>query len=157
MYQGLPDIIISDVGKNFVSEEFRQHASSLDIDIKEVPVEAHNSIGKVEQYHSPLRRVYEILTKELPTTTNKEAILQIVVKAINDSAGPDGFVLTLLVFGVYLRLTKDSPLLSSITERAEAIHKVIKEIRRIYAERYIREVLAMRNGLNTYKLYELSL
>jgi len=157
VYQGLPDIIVSDVGKNFVLEEFRQHALSLDIDIKEIPVEAYNSIRKVEQYHSPLRRVYEILTKELPTTTNKEAILQIVVKAINDSAGPDRIVLTLLVFGAYLRLTKDSPLLPSITERTKAIYKAIKEIRCIYADRYIREALAMQNSLSTYKLHELSL
>jgi hypothetical protein len=75
VYQGLPNIIVSDTGKNFASEEFRQHASSLDIDIKEIPVEAHNSIRKVEQYHGPLCRAYEILTKELPTTANKEALL----------------------------------------------------------------------------------
>jgi transposase InsO family protein len=75
VYQGPPNIIISDAGKNFASEEFRQHASSLNIDIKEIPVEAYNSIRKVERYHSPLRRVYEILTKELPTTMNKEALL----------------------------------------------------------------------------------
>jgi hypothetical protein len=48
VYQGLPNIIISNIGKNFVLEEFRQHALSLDIDIKEIPVKAYNSIGKVE-------------------------------------------------------------------------------------------------------------
>jgi hypothetical protein len=88
---------------------------------------------------------------------NKEALLQTAVKAINDSAGPNGIVPTLLVFGAYPRLTKDSPLSPSITKRAEAIHKAIKEIRRIHAERYIREALAMRNGPNTYKLHELPL
>ncbi len=124
MYQGLPNIIVSDAGKNFVSEEFRQHALSLDIDIKEILVKAYNSIGKVERYHSPLRRAYDILTKELPAV-NKEALLQIVVKAINDSAGPDGIVPTLLVFSAYPRLTKDSPPSPSITERAEAIHKAL--------------------------------
>jgi hypothetical protein len=74
VYQGPPNIIVSNTGKNFASEEFRQHASSLDIDIKEVPVEAHNSIGKVEQYYGLLRRVYEILTNEL-LSTNKDALL----------------------------------------------------------------------------------
>ncbi len=156
VYQGPPDIIVSDAGKNFASEEFRQHASSLDIDIKEVPVEAHNSIGKVERYHGPLRRAYEILTNELPST-NKDALLQMAVKAINDSAGPDGIVPTLLVFGAYPRLTKDSPPSPSVTERAEAIYKAMKEVRRIYAERQVKEALAMRNGPNTYKLHELPL
>jgi di/tripeptidase len=91
VYQGPPDIIISDAGKNFASEEFRQHAATMDIDIKEIPVEAHNSVGKVERYHGPLRRAYEILSNELPSlSTNKEVILQMAVKAVNDSAGPDG-------------------------------------------------------------------
>jgi hypothetical protein len=35
------------------------------INVKEVPVEAHNSIGKVEQRHIPLRRTYDILQREL--------------------------------------------------------------------------------------------
>jgi di/tripeptidase len=104
-----PDILISDASKNFASKEFRQHAATMDSDIKEVPVEAHNSVGKVERYHGPLRRAYEILSNELPSlSTNKEVILQMAVKAVNDSAGPDGIVPTLLVFGAYPRMTKDS-------------------------------------------------
>jgi hypothetical protein len=79
------------------------------------------------------------------------------VKAINDSAGPDGIVPTLLVFGAYPRLTKDSPPSPSITERAEAINKAIKEVRRLYAERQVKEALAIRNGLNTNKLHGLPL
>jgi hypothetical protein len=35
------------------------------IEVKEVPVEAHNTIGKVERYHFPLRRSYEIIRDEL--------------------------------------------------------------------------------------------
>jgi hypothetical protein len=53
-YQGLPDYIIHDAGKNFSSTEFRQHARSMAVQTKEVPVEAHNSMGKVERYHAPL-------------------------------------------------------------------------------------------------------
>jgi hypothetical protein len=53
------------------------------------------------------------------------------VKAINDSAGPDGIVPTLLVFGVYSRLTEIDPLSSSVTKRAEAIYITIKEVRRL--------------------------
>jgi hypothetical protein len=36
------------------------------------------------------------------------------VKAINNSAGPDEIVLTLLVFGVYPKITEGSASLSSI-------------------------------------------
>jgi hypothetical protein len=35
------------------------------IEIKEIPVEAHNSIGKIERYYQPLRRAYEIIRDEL--------------------------------------------------------------------------------------------
>jgi hypothetical protein len=65
------------------------------------------------------------------------------VKAINDLVGPDGIVPTLLVFRVYLRLTKDLLLLPSVTERAKAIYKAIKEVWRIYAKRQVKEALAM--------------
>jgi len=50
------------------------------------------------------------------------------IKAINDSAGPDGIIPTLLVFRVYPRITKiDAPSLS-ITKRAEAIRAATKEV-----------------------------
>ena len=43
------------------------------------------------------------------------------VKAINNTAGLDGLILTLLVYGVYLRISNlDSPTLS-IMERAAVI------------------------------------
>jgi hypothetical protein len=35
------------------------------IKVKEVPIKAHNSVGKVEQYYVPLRHVYEIISLEL--------------------------------------------------------------------------------------------
>ena len=35
------------------------------IKVKEVPIKAHNSIKKVEQYYMPLRRVYKIISLEL--------------------------------------------------------------------------------------------
>jgi hypothetical protein len=62
---GPPDIIVHNAGKNFVSTEFKQLARSMAIIVKEVPVEAHNSIGLVERYYRPLRRSYEIICEEL--------------------------------------------------------------------------------------------
>jgi len=35
------------------------------IKVKEVPIKAHNSVKKVEQYHTPLRSVYKIIFLEL--------------------------------------------------------------------------------------------
>jgi di/tripeptidase len=102
---------VHDAGKNFTSTEFKQLASSMSIKVREVPVEAHNSVGKVERYHGPLRRAYEILREELKDENiDREMILQMAVKAVNDSAGPDGIVPTLLVFGAYPRMTEIDPL-----------------------------------------------
>ena len=36
-------------------------------------------------------------------------VLQMAVKAVNDTAGPDGLVPALLVFGTYPRLSEASP------------------------------------------------
>jgi di/tripeptidase len=99
---GPPDIIVHNTKKNFASTEFRQLANSIAIEIKEVPVKAHNSVGQVEQYYTPLQRAYEIIQDKLKDEQiDKEIMLQMAVKAINDSAGPDGIVPTLLVFGAY--------------------------------------------------------
>ena len=43
------------------------------------------------------------------------------VKAINDTAGPEGLVPTLLVYRAYLRISNLDPSAPSITEQAAAI------------------------------------
>ncbi|KAF1966745.1 hypothetical protein BU23DRAFT_573817 [Bimuria novae-zelandiae CBS 107.79] len=57
------------------------------------------------------------------------------VKAVNDTAGLDGLVPTLLVFGAYPRVSMDSPPSPSTIRRAEAIQKAMKALRRAAAER----------------------
>jgi len=54
----------------------------------------------VEQYYTLLRRVYKIISLELEDAS-KELTLQMAIKAINDSAVPDGLVPILLVFSAY--------------------------------------------------------
>jgi hypothetical protein len=75
--------------------------------------------------------------------------LQIAIKAVNDSAGPDGIILILLVFEAYLCRTRDFLLLPFITKQAKAIYKAIKKVRRLYAKRQVNNALAIRNRLNT--------
>jgi hypothetical protein len=95
--------------------EFRQQAKAMSIKVKEVPVEAHNSVGKVERYYAPLRRAYKIISSELEGAS-EELILQMAVKAVKDSAGPDRLVPTLLGFGAYPQMTDNSLLSSSIVQ-----------------------------------------
>lgn len=145
VYLGPPDQIVHDAGKNFSSAEFRQEANSMAIEVKEVPVEAHNSVGKVERYHAPLRRAFEIISAEL-SNVGDDLTLQMAVKAINDSAGLDGLVPTLLVFGAYPRMTQDSPPSLSIAQRGQAIRKAMKEVQRLRATRQVNDALRTRNG-----------
>jgi len=56
------------------------------------------------------------------------------VKAVNDTAGLDGLVPTLLVYGAYLRIGNLNPSTPSITERAAIIWKVIAEIVKLRAK-----------------------
>ena len=49
----------------------------------------------------PLHHIYKIISLKLKGT-NKELILQMAIKAVNNSTGLDRLVPTLLVFGAYL-------------------------------------------------------
>lgn len=149
-------MITHDAGKNFASEEFRQHAASMTIQKKEKPVESHNSVGLIGRYHSPLCRTYEIIAQETKGI-DKESILRMATKAINDTAGPDSVVQTLLVFGAYPRITHKDPPAPSILQRAGAIKLAIKEVRRCYANRLVKEALRTRNGPSVSTVHELHL
>jgi hypothetical protein len=108
--------------KNFTATEFKQLVSFMLVKVKEVFVKAYNSVGLIERYHTLLRCVYKILKAKLKNEhINKEIILQMAVKAINDLAGPDGIVLILLVFGLYLRMTKINLSSPIIARRAKVI------------------------------------
>ena len=50
------------------------------------------------------------------------------VKAVNDTAGPDGLVPTLLVYGAYPRINNLDPFAPSITEQTAAIWKAMAKI-----------------------------
>jgi hypothetical protein len=160
VYLGPPDLINHDAGTNLTSSEFQQYTRSLDITTKEVPVEAAHSIGIVERYHRPLRRAYEVITDEIKGSEktslwDKASILQMAVKAVNDTAGPDGITPTLLVFGAFPRLSALDPPAPSIAQRATAIKKAMAEIIKLRATRQVNDALHTRNGPRTENLHTL--
>src|SRR6202035_3056442 len=155
-YLGPPDLITSDAGKNFISKEFKHYASTMGICTKAVPVEAHNSIGMVERYHSPLRRVYQIIAVELPGI-DRDAALQMAFKALNDTAGPDGLVPTLLVFGAYPRMAESDAPSPTVTQRAVALRKAMDEVKKLRANRQVQDALNMRNEPRVDAIHDLPL
>jgi hypothetical protein len=128
IYQELLDFIIHDTGKNFISIEFKQNTRSIIIEVKEILIEAYNSINKIEWYHVLLHRVYNIIRDKFQNNTSIKLALQIIVKTINGSASPDGIIFTLLVFRTYPRITNDSSPLPFIIKKTKTIRKVIKEV-----------------------------
>jgi DeoR/GlpR family transcriptional regulator of sugar metabolism len=100
-----PDVIIINAGTNLTIIKFVNNAKVITIEIEEVSIEIHHSIGKIEKYHGSVRRAYEIIMKELGIAISSFNAFQIAIKSVNDTAGPDGLVPTLLVFGAYSRLT----------------------------------------------------
>jgi hypothetical protein len=105
------------------------------IKVKKVLVKAYNSIGLVKRYYALLCRAYKILKKELKNKhINKKMILQMAIKAVNDSAKLDEIVLILLVFDLYLKITEINALSPTIVKRAEVICVTTKKVRWLYTK-----------------------
>ena len=79
------------------------------------------------------------------------------IKAVNNTAGLNRLVPTLLVYRAYLRISNlDSPT-PSIIERAAAIRKAMTEIVKLRAKQAINNALYHRNGPNTTPVHDLPL
>ena len=155
-YLGPPDFISADAGKQFIAREFKQYAANMGITVRNVPVEAHHSIGQVERYHGPLCRIYSIIATETPGV-DPEAALQMAFKAINDSVGPNGLVPTLLVFGAHPRMIEMDAPSPTITQRAIAMRKAMDEVKRLTTSRQVNDALNTRNGPSTASVHDLPL
>ncbi|PVH79237.1 hypothetical protein DL98DRAFT_549661 [Cadophora sp. DSE1049] len=154
IYLGPPDFIVYDYKTNFNSEEFRSVLRSIRSTPKLVPIKAHYFISKVKRYYRPLRRAYKIVTKEHPELS-KENRLQIAVKTVNNTTGPNRLIPILLVFKAYPKITELDPPNLLVKRRAVTIKKAIKEVRRIYIIRKVNNTLGTRNGPGTTYIYNL--
>ena len=79
------------------------------------------------------------------------------VKAVNDTAGPDGLVPTLLVYGAYPRISKLDPPAPSVTDRAAAIRKAMAEIVKLRAKQTVNNALHYHNRPDTTSVHNLPL
>jgi hypothetical protein len=113
----------------------------------------------VKRYHAELRRAYQIIFEDLNTESiiSKEIVLQMIVKAINDTAGSDDLVLILLIFGAYFRIHVMNSSISSITQRAMIIEKVMTEIRKFRVERQMIDALNTQNDSIITSIHDLFL
>ena len=79
------------------------------------------------------------------------------VKAVNNTAGPDGLVPTLLVYKAYPRISNLDPPAPSITEQAAIIQKAMAKIVKLRAKQTINSALYYRNRLDITLVYNLLL
>ncbi|KAF2707462.1 hypothetical protein K504DRAFT_384503, partial [Pleomassaria siparia CBS 279.74] len=86
------------------------------------------AVSKIKRAHKPLKRVFNILKAKISTCTDNKDILQIAVKALNNTTGPHRIILTLLIFRAYLRINKDLPPTLDIIVRANAVQKATRII-----------------------------
>ena len=106
---------------------FAPHTSQ--IFLRHAIVESHNALAQGETYHAMLRRIFNKAKVERPKL-NDEILLSLAVKAMNDTAGPDRLVPTLLVFFALPRTVEMRDESPPQKERLRALHtaKIIQQI-----------------------------
>jgi hypothetical protein len=78
----------------------------------------------------------------------KQFVLQITIKAVNNTAGPNGLIPTLLVFSTYPRIITTNTSFLTVTKRGKAITKAMKQITELHAKRQVTNVLRQQNSPN---------
>ena len=130
-----------------MAEEFKQYVANMGIIVNNPPVEVYHSIGMVEHYHRPLRRVYSIITTKIPGIDPNSA-LQMSLKAIINLVGPNRLALTLFVFGVHSRMTESDISSPLITQCIMAMRKTMDEVQKCTTSRQVNEALHTWNELS---------
>lgn len=90
--------ITHDANKIFMAEAFPANANLLEIWAKSISVETAKSMTTVATYHLPSRRTFKVIRRRV-WDIDTLFVLQMAIKAINDSTGSVGLDPTLLVHG----------------------------------------------------------
>ena len=91
------------------------------------------------------------------TNITKKMKFQMIVKTVNNTAGDNDLISTLLMFGAYLRMQKFDFSSSIITQRVDAIKKTMKEVRITRTQKQVSDALNIRNGPITNHFHDLPL
>jgi len=140
IYPGFPNNMKTDQGSIFTSPRWQHLCKASGIVLKNSGIESHNSLGNGERYHNPLRRIFLKILKDHPNL-DKVLALNITVKAMNDTMGPEGIVPTLLVYGIMPHVQATKGTLPNQKERMKAITTSQLEMNTITAELRIRKAL----------------
>lgn len=83
---------------------------------KNVLVKTYWSIGLVERYYTVLRKIFKFIADNLQEYwLDKKMLLQMIVKAINNTTGLNSSIFILPVFQAYLHISQFDTLILKIT------------------------------------------
>ncbi len=128
---GPPDFLRVDQESNFFSEEFKTAARADGIEVLEALLESPEAMFHVESYHAALRAAYLKVKATLKTSRPPE-ILQLAVRSVIDTTGPEGLCPTLLVFGATPKPARPG-MATTKQERARAGDTAMRGVSKIYA------------------------
>ena len=126
----------------------------MGIIFKNIPIEAYHFIGMIKHYYGLLRQVCSIITTKI-LGIKLEFALQISFKAINNLVDPNGLVFTLLVFGIYPRISKLDILFASIIKHTITMKNTINEIWKCIASSQVNNVLKTWKKLSIAAVHDL--
>ena len=99
VYTGLPHHVMVDEGSQ-LRKIFAELSALHDVKLEQSGIESHYILGIGERYHKPLRDTYRKLKLDHPSM-QRQVLLALAVKAMNDTLGPEGYVPSSLVFGEF--------------------------------------------------------
>ena len=106
-------------------------------------VESHNSIGSCERYDTPLQRIFNKIKHNSPKM-DRNIVLCIAFKAMNDNMGHNGLVPSYLVFGCVPRFPSVDSKLPEHQSRMEALPRALQEMITVASELRVQKALACR-------------
>ena len=84
----------------------------------------------------PLRAAYKKLRSSLSSKETDADVLQLAVKAFNDTIGPEGLCPTLLVFGAFPSPARNLPASTQLA-RSDGLEQAMKAVEKEYAQRKV--------------------
>lgn len=143
VFMGYSDVLAFDQEPQFSNTNWNTYFTQSGIPKHQSGVESHNSLEVGERYHSCLRRTFESVKPNTPSTSDELELFQ-SIRDINDTAAPSGLIPTLLVFGVVLRIPVVTKHLPEQAKRFKTVRLAREEMTRIMANERIK-MAVLRN------------
>jgi hypothetical protein len=124
--------MLMDQGSVFLAAEWRNAYKLASISLSHTGAESYNYLGVRERFHGPLRKIYRKLQAECNTLSS--TLLCPFHEGLEQYLGPDGLVLSLLVFGILPQIPNVPPkIFPSQTQLKQAMSDALREYQRSFA------------------------